>query len=321
MIKFSPNSSLPLVSAVIPTRNRPELVVRAVRSALAQTYPNLEIVVIIDGPDSSTVEALSDIYDDRLQFFELQDSVGGAQARNEGAQRANGEWIGFLDDDDEWLPDKIWKQIEIANRLGREFIICSRMVVISPRMDDIWPKRFPAKGESISEYLLNRTSFLKGEAQIQTSSFLISKELFDRIKFRSGLKKHQDLDLYLRAAKLGDVKFFFDENILSKWYIEQSILTVSQHKDWRYTLEWATDNSHLFEGSSLSGFLASQASTEIPPESIGTGLRLYIPIMMRGKARLIDYAILFLILFIKGEFRRKVSGFLRNPSKVSHAKF
>ncbi|GGN38154.1 glycosyltransferase family 2 protein [Deinococcus daejeonensis] len=319
MIKFSPNSSLPLVSAVIPTRNRPELVVRAVRSALAQTYPNLEVVVIIDGPDRSTVEALSDIYDDRLRFFELSNSVGGAQARNEGVRRSCGEWIGFLDDDDEWLPDKIWKQIEIANRLGKEFIICSRMIVISPNTNDVWPKRFPKNGESISEYLLNRTRFFKGEAQIQTSSFLISKDIFDRVKFRSGLKKHQDLDLYLRAANLDGIKFFFDENILSKWYIEQSIPTVSQNKDWRYTLDWASENSHLFEGSSLSGFLASQASTEIPPESISIALRLYIPIMMRNNARPIDYAILFLILLIRGEYRRKVSGFIRNIPKRNYA--
>ncbi len=52
--------SKPLVTAVIPTRNRPELVLRAVRSALAQTYANLEVVVVIDGPDPSTVQALED---------------------------------------------------------------------------------------------------------------------------------------------------------------------------------------------------------------------------------------------------------------------
>src|SRR4051812_31292709 len=92
---LSPFACEPLVTAVIPTRNRPELVTRAVRSALAQTYPRMEVVVVIDGPDAVTSSALELIHDERLRVISLPQPVGGAEARNVGVQAAQGEWIGL----------------------------------------------------------------------------------------------------------------------------------------------------------------------------------------------------------------------------------
>src|SRR5271156_4184413 len=96
----------PLISVVIPTRNRPELLIRAVRSALIQTYDSIEVVVVIDGRDQASVEALSEVSDARLRFIELEQSGGGNPARNIGVSAAKGNWVALLDDDDEWLPDK-----------------------------------------------------------------------------------------------------------------------------------------------------------------------------------------------------------------------
>ena len=104
----------PFVSAVIPTRNRHQLVLRAVHSVLTQTYENLEAIVVIDGPDSVTRSALGAIVDPRLRVVELEHSVGGSDARNRGVREARGEWVALLDDDDEWLPSKIEKQVDVA---------------------------------------------------------------------------------------------------------------------------------------------------------------------------------------------------------------
>ncbi len=70
----------PIVSAVIPTRNRPEMVVRAALSALQQSFQQLEVVVVIDGPDPTTLHALAEIDDPRLRILALEESVGGAEA-------------------------------------------------------------------------------------------------------------------------------------------------------------------------------------------------------------------------------------------------
>ena len=112
---FAMKDSKPTVSVVIPTRNRPDLVVRAVRSALEQTFGDLEVVVIMDGPDAATKAALAKIHDIRLRSLELPLSLGGAAARNAGVRAATGEWIAFLDDDDEWLAGKLARQLEVAH--------------------------------------------------------------------------------------------------------------------------------------------------------------------------------------------------------------
>jgi glycosyltransferase involved in cell wall biosynthesis len=77
-----------LVSAVIPTRNRSELVVKAVQSALHQTHPPIEVIVVIDGPDPPTESALAKIHDTRVRIFLLAANVGGAEARNIGVRAA-----------------------------------------------------------------------------------------------------------------------------------------------------------------------------------------------------------------------------------------
>src|SRR6185437_1348576 len=105
---FTSNTSeQPLVSAVIPTRNRPALVLSAIRSALRQTWRRMEVIVVVDGPDAETAASLAGVTDARLRVITLPEASGGCAARNAGVQAAQGEWIGFLDDDDEWFPDKI----------------------------------------------------------------------------------------------------------------------------------------------------------------------------------------------------------------------
>ena len=94
----------PRVSVVIPTRLRPALVPRAVRSALAQTLTDIEVVVI-DGPDPDTREVLAAIADPRLRIVELERSGGAPAARNVGVDHARAAWTALLDDDDEWLPE------------------------------------------------------------------------------------------------------------------------------------------------------------------------------------------------------------------------
>src|SRR5690348_15530892 len=107
-------SSPPDVSVVIPTRNRPELAVRAVESALGQTHRNLEVIVVIDGPDPATSAALEAVADDRLRVIVLPTSGKAPNARNQGVHNANGKWVALLDDDDEWLPSKLAVQLELA---------------------------------------------------------------------------------------------------------------------------------------------------------------------------------------------------------------
>ena len=105
-----------LVSVVIPTYSRPKLLQRAVNSVVKQTYQNLEILVVDDNakdPDSRSMVAniLDSFHDQRIRLILNQRNLGGALSRNVGIENSHGEFIAFLDDDDEYYPQKIEKQL------------------------------------------------------------------------------------------------------------------------------------------------------------------------------------------------------------------
>jgi glycosyltransferase involved in cell wall biosynthesis len=105
-----------LVSIIIPTYDRPNTLKRAINSALDQTHSDLEVIVVDDNnPDTvareKTKSSISDFADKRLIYIKHQENRNGAAARNTGIQNASGSYIAFLDDDDEFEPNKIEEQL------------------------------------------------------------------------------------------------------------------------------------------------------------------------------------------------------------------
>jgi O-antigen biosynthesis protein len=106
----TPNN--PLVSVIIPTYNRYQFLKRAILSVVNQTYRQIEILIIDDGSTDDTREAVDSIKDARIKYFCHKKNMGPVVGRNEGVNNSLGEFITFLDDDDEWMPEKISKQLE-----------------------------------------------------------------------------------------------------------------------------------------------------------------------------------------------------------------
>ena len=251
----------PLVSEVIPTHNRPELVGRAVLSALSQTYTNTEVMVVVDGPDKATTDALCSVNDPRLKVVLLPERVGGAEARNIGARAARAEWIAFLDDDDEWLPEKLDAQLEKAGNSSYNFpVVASRVIARSPGADYIWPKRIFDPGEHISDYLLGRTGVFRGESFVLTSMLLSRKELLLRVPFDSGLRKGQETDWLLRAYQVPGAGLVFCEQPLLVWYFGEERASLSKTSDWGHSFQWARDRRRLMTGTAYAGFLLTNVA-------------------------------------------------------------
>ena len=109
-----------LVSVVIPTYSRNETLSKAIDSVLEQTYKNLDIIVVDDNPEGSewrkSTEKLMKKYakEPRIRYLKNKQNLGGSGARNEGIKASRGEYIAFLDDDDEFFPMKVEKQLECA---------------------------------------------------------------------------------------------------------------------------------------------------------------------------------------------------------------
>jgi glycosyltransferase involved in cell wall biosynthesis len=109
------SSKRPAVSVIIPTYNRAQYVTRAIDSVLAQTYKDYEVIVVDDGSTDHTPEVLAP-YRTQVRCFR-QPNNGVSAARNLGIHHARGEWIAFLDSDDEWFPDKLSLQMaQVSNQ-------------------------------------------------------------------------------------------------------------------------------------------------------------------------------------------------------------
>jgi len=252
-----------VISVVIPTRNRPNLVCRAVRSALSQTFRTIEVIVVVDGPDEATARALHALDDSRLRIDTLSRSQGVSAALNAGVDAARGRWIAFLDDDDEWLLSKLDIQLHTAQQSTfQDPIISCRLIKRSEATDTVLPWRLPAPGEPMSDYLFRRTGLVGGEGLVQTSTILTTKALLKEVPFRAELRKHVDIDWLLRASmrKGTNVQFVAPTEPLVIWYREQQRETSSNRKDWRYSLSWIQQNRHLVTPGAYGSFLLTWLS-------------------------------------------------------------
>ena len=234
----------PVVSVVIPTRDRANLVVRAAKSALGQTLRQIEVIVIIDGPDFATARALADIKDSRLRVIPLAKAVGGSEVRNIGARASRGEFVAFLDDDDEWAPGKLTQQVEAARASEASFpVVTCRLIARRPDNDEVWPLRQIRPSEPMSEYLLCReNSVRQGEGFIQTSTLLIPRELIIEIPFTRGLPRHQDWDWLVRVSVHPGVEFVWVWKPLVIYHINAGRQSISSGRSLDASLSWVTNN-------------------------------------------------------------------------------
>lgn len=212
---ISANQNLAKVSVVIPCYNRSGIISRAISSVLAQTYSCLEIIVVDDG--SADVEELASVIgefnDDRLRLIRHSENRYQPAASNTGIKAANGELVAFLDSDDEWLPQKLEKQVELWYSLSQaKVLIYSQSDVRTefeqPGEEKIWPQRSITEDESIGDYLFLNRGFL------QTSSILLPRSVALQVQFDETVQKHTDYNLLLRLEAAG-ISFAMVEEPLS----------------------------------------------------------------------------------------------------------
>jgi glycosyltransferase involved in cell wall biosynthesis len=248
---------------VIPTYRRPLLVTRAVQSALAQTLSQIEVIVVIDGPDEATREALLTIDDSRLKVVELPTNQGCCAARRAGVTAAQAKWVAHLDDDDEWMPQKLELQLEAIRNSQYTFPIAScYLVVRSPQGEFVWPRRPPTESEPLSEYLFVRHSLFQGEGLIQASTILTSKELLEKVPPSLTAKRHDDWDWLLRAITIEGVGIEFVPQPLSIWYLREKGQSLSMTPDWQYSFSWIKAKRDLVTPRAYSSFILAEVSSK-----------------------------------------------------------
>ena len=191
---------MPLVSVIMPTYNRAELIVQAVRSVIAQTVPDWELIVVDDGSTDDTVNKLQTLAEPRLKLVHEPHIGNSARLRNIGVAASRGDYLAFLDSDDLWLPSKL--ELQLQALLGKDGAWSYTDHELIDASGERMPRRAgrfsPISGYIARDLILDRTG-----ASIIT--WLVPRNLFERTGgFDESLTMREDLDLVLRLAELGE---------------------------------------------------------------------------------------------------------------------
>lgn len=212
-----------LVSIIIPSYNRQETIIRAVESVLHQTYPKIEVIVVDDCSSDNTVFILKEKYqnDNRVIIERLPENKGACFARNRGIELSKGEYIAFLDSDDEFYSDKIDKQVNAIRDTQSD--LCASDYV---RIDQRGIKSKIVVKKCSSQELYDELLF----CNFITTGTLIGKRCcFVKMRFDESLPRYQDWDLVLKLCLKYKFCFLNEDTLLQK-YQQNSITSSTSHK-------------------------------------------------------------------------------------------
>ena len=302
-----------LVSVVIPTLDRPTLLLRAIDSVLRQTYCELELIVIIDkvSPDPETLAALRTVTDPRLRFMANPRPGTAAGARNFGVEQAVGEWIAFLDDDDEWLPAKLERQLAFASGRPPALLTCLSRVV-TPYATFVTPQVVFDNSIPLDEYMFDRCSVFAGWNGIQTSSFLLPRTLFEKVRFNVE-SAHDDWELVLRLSKQIPARVETVPEVLVVNYFEgpQASLT-ERSSSWARSFAWVEGMRPILTPRAYSAFCLGAVGSRAARERAYKAFPLLLhKAFQNGRPRptqLLPYLAYWILPF---DARKKLRGMFR----------
>jgi len=199
-----------MISIVIPTFNREKVIERCIESILKQTYKDIEIIIVDDNSQDNTEEVVKNINSDKIKYYKLKENKGACYARNYGIKVSNGEYIAFQDSDDEWLIEKLEKQLNYLLLNNLDIVSC-KIKRIKKDSTSVFPSNIKVSLESL--YLENA---------ISTQTILGKKECFNDIKFDNNLPRYQDWDLVINLAKKYKIGII-DEVLVNVYFQENSI--------------------------------------------------------------------------------------------------
>lgn len=315
---------MPLVSVVVPSYRRPQLLERAVRSALDQTVDDLEVVVVLDGPHDAdpTYDMLRS--DHRIRILQLPQKQGANAARNHGVEAARGQWIAFLDDDDVWLPRKVEQQLlgAVNSRFRRPIMAC-QAISRSPRSELLMPRRRPDPGEPACEYLFCRRGPLHGEGLLQTSTLLAPRSLCIEAPWPDSIRRFHEAFWLLHASSMSGAGIEVILEPLSVWLQDEDRARLTlDGSNWQQEFGYARRNAHLFTARAYAAFIMSAVTDVACRGNGGIGARaaLLYEAYQNGEPSLTDLLVFMNVACIpaslRGRMRDRVAAWGRSSRRI-----
>lgn len=192
----------PLVSVVTPTYKRPEKLPRAIDSVLNQTYPNVEIIIVDDNNPNTEGRHLTEMImapyaeNPRVKYIKHERNQNGAVARNTGVKNSNAKYIALLDDDDEFLPNKIQSQVDVLESRDASWGACYSMAYSKKENMPYIPLQERREGYLYLEALTRELSFLAG------SNLMVRRTVWDEVGgFTESFLRSQDKEFATKILK------------------------------------------------------------------------------------------------------------------------
>jgi glycosyltransferase involved in cell wall biosynthesis len=191
-----------LISVVIPAHRAAVTLGRAVTSALAQVEVEVEVIVVDDASGDDSTRRVLEAFQGHVRLVELDTNVGAAGARNAGIRLAQGEFIAFLDADDEWLPDKLASQLSYFTEDSSVVLVVTdaQILLSNGRSYTHFSVHPPHEGALAWKGLLADNFIITSGAMVRASALEVTG-LFD-----SALLVGEDLDLWIKLALVGEVR-------------------------------------------------------------------------------------------------------------------
>ncbi len=197
-----PSPRRPAVTVVIPTFNRAMTLERAIGSVLAQTFGDFELLVIDDGSTDETASLMAKTTDRRVRYLPQAVNRGVAAARNIGLREARGDFIAFLDSDDEWMPEKLERQLDLFERLSDNVgLVYAGVEAVSENGNRT--KQMPSdRGDVYRKLLLRNVITGGGSSAVIRRNVVATVGFFDE-----SLPAIEDYDYWLKLSRFFEVDF------------------------------------------------------------------------------------------------------------------
>lgn len=194
------------VSVIIPTYNRGNVIGKTINSVLAQTYGNVEVIIVDDASSDNTEEVVSRYEDKRIKYYRNTENLGPSGTRNVGIKYAKSEFVAFIDSDVTWDAEKLEKQIELIS--GKECAACyCRVKRKTPNGELI--SITPDEDEKIGGLSGDIYRLLLDHNVVDTSAVIIKKKVLNEFNgFEQSIHALEDYELFLRISKKYEFAFW-----------------------------------------------------------------------------------------------------------------
>ncbi|MBI3589576.1 MAG: glycosyltransferase family 2 protein [Candidatus Liptonbacteria bacterium] len=217
---------MPKISAIITTWNRALMLHRAISSVLGQTFTEFELLILDNSSSDNTADVVKEFNDPRIYY--IRHAPGNISwARNLGVRESRGEFLAFLDDDDEWLPNKLEDQYQIfkEDKIGKTGLVYGAYFHITAESGKIFETIFPKLRGHVYNYVISHRDTLTGSA----SNPLLRKSAVIKVgSYDENVTTGEDYEMFLRLSK----EFYFD-------YVKKPLVNIYVHQGYRlsYRLE------------------------------------------------------------------------------------